>query len=403
MKISLASLLVATSALAQVVPWTAETSSVLSSRAGDPTFVVVPRPADAGVRLVVGTDTGQPGIFTWAPDGVLEQILTPFGLVNAADSRGPLVVVTSANNTLLLFEVSDAGLTQLEPANFNVPSPGQVAFAQNADGGFEVWVDTSSPTVEHFAMSPVVDGGVTFTALASLTVPERPSGLAVDDRTGRLYVAQPTMGVIAVERDGGAGFLISIDAGHLGPLVGGIDLFLSADGGALLFSASPTPEEVVVHSISGGQATFRTALQIGAPDGGGARAAFPHYLDVYERPLPGFPRGVLVVQDGTSGNYKIVSLADVNAVFPLPDPYIPGGATDAGVVPVPDAGPDAGTDAGVDAGVVDGGAGDAGSGGGRPPGPAPGVAPTPTCGCTGGPFAVLPALLLLWWIRRIRS
>lgn len=390
-------LLLASSAGAQVVPWTAETSVVPSTLAGDPTFVVAPG-ADGGViSLLVGTDTAQLGAFSWTPDGVVREVL-PVGLVNAADSRGRLVVVTAANNALLLFSLADdAGLTPLEPSFFNVPTPGQVALSQNADGGFEVWVDTSSQVVEHYALSPVVDGGVSFTALASITVPERPSGLAVDDRTGRLYVAQPTLGVLAVERSGAASFLISIDAGQLGPLVGGLDLFLSADGGALLFSASPTPEVVVVHSISGSRATFLTALEIGAPDGGGARARLPRFVDVYALPVPGFPRGVLVVQDGASGNYKLVSLADLNAVFPLPEPF--------GAGPGP---ADAGRDAGVgDAGTAsDGGSGGgAGGGGGSglPPGPAPGVEPPPGCGCTGGPFAVLPALLLLWWIRRLRS
>lgn len=396
MKTLLASLLVASSALAQVVPWTAETSSIPSTQAGDPTFVATP----AGVQLVVGTDTAQTGIFAWTPDGVLAQVL-PFGIVTAADSRGALVAVSSANNGLLFFHASDAGLTQLQPA-LNVATPGQVALARHADGGYELWFDTSSQTVEHYAVSPAPDGGVSFVALASITVPEVPSGLAVDDRSGQLYVGQPTLGVMAVQRNGTSSFLLSIDAGQLGTLVGGLDLFLSADGGALLFSTSPNSDEVMVHALAGAQATFRTALEIGVPDGGSARVRGPKFVDVFEQPVAGFPRGVLVLHDGVMGNYKIVSLASVHAVFPLPDPFLPpapagdaGLPSDAGVA-------DAGVDGGVDGGVVDGGTG-GGGGSGRPPGPAPGVEPPPSCGCTGGPFTVLPALLLLWWIRRLRS
>jgi myo-inositol-hexaphosphate 3-phosphohydrolase len=278
-----------------------------------------------------------------------------------------------------------------------------VALARNADGGFEVWADTSSPTIEHFTLSAVVDGGVTFTALTPITVPEPPAGLAVDDRTGRLYVSLQTMGVFTVDRSGNSSFLISIDAGHLGSVIGGIDLFLVADGGTLVFTASPSEVALEVHSVSGSLATFRTALQIGMTDGG-PQLGQPHHLDVYERPVPGFPKGVLIVQDELTANYKLVSLAAVDAVFPLPDPWIPGGAPatlDSGV----DAGADGGSDGGSpgDGGIVDGGAPGADGGGGRPPGPAPGVEPAPTCGCTGGPFAALPALLLLWWIRRLRS
>ena len=111
--------------------------------------------------------------------------------------------------------------------------------------------------------------------------------------------------------------------------------------------------------------------------------------------MPGFPRGVLIVQDELTANYKLVSLAAVDAVFPLPPPYIPGAAPP----PLVDAGSaDAGT---ADGGFTDAGVSDGGGVTGFNPRPAPSaVDPTPSCGCTGGAFTVLPALLLLWWIRR---
>lgn len=398
MKTFLLSLLVATSAFAQLVPWTLETSPIASTQAGDPAFLFVPAPLPNGVQLIVGPDSLQLGIYLWVP-GQFPQVL-PVGMVNSADARGAVLVVSSVStNTLLVFQVADGGLDSIDNGNLNVPTPGQVALAQNGDGGFEVWVDTSSPTIQHFTMSAVVDGGVTFRALSSITVPETPTGLAVDDRRGRLYVAQPSLGVLAVERSGLSDFVISIDGGHLGAVVGGLDLFLSADGGALLFSTAPTEDELKVHALIGSMATYRTALQIGDTDGG-ARSRVPRFVDVFEQPVPGFPRGVLVVQDGVTANYKLVSLADVNAVFPLPPPYLPG------AVVVSDAGTDGGADAGavdggVDAGVSDGGTG--GGGGGLSPGPPHSADPMPTCGCTGGPFTILPALLLLWWIRRLRS
>lgn len=400
------SVLVASSAFAQLVPWVVETSAIPSSGTGDPSFVYVPRPPTTGVRLIVGTDPFLAGVFLWEP-GQPPTIL-PVGLVKAADARGPMLVVTSSTgNTVLVFHVSSTGtVTQLDTGGFTVPTPGFVALAQGTDGGFELWVDTSSQTVEHFAMSRVVDGGVTFRSLSTFTVPETPTGLAVDDRRRRLYVAQPSLGVLTVEPNGNQDFLISIDAGQLGVAVGGLDLFLAADGGALVFSAAPTEERVMVHAHAGTQAAFLAALQFGDTDGGAARLTLPLTLDVFEQPLPGFPKGLLVIEDNASHNYKVVSLEDVDAVFPLPAPFgAPPADADAGV---PDAGmTDAGaTDGGAPAdGGTGGGGGSSGSGGGsgRPSGPGPGVEPTPACGCTGGPFAMLPALLLLWWIRRLRS
>ncbi|MDP1822439.1 MAG: phytase [Archangium sp.] len=408
------SIFVASSAFAQLVPWAVETSAIPSTGTGDPTFVFVPGPPGNGVRLIVGTDPNLTGLFLWEP-GQLPDVL-PVGLVRSADARGPLLAVTSSTeNTVLMFHVSDAGIvTQLDTGNFAVPSPGQVAFAENADGGFELWVDTSSPSVEHFAISPVAGGSVTFASLGTISVPETPSGLAVDDRLGRLYVALPTLGVLTVEPDGAQSFLISIDAGTLGGTMGGIDLYLSADGGALLFSTAPNEEEIKVHEHAGTTATFRTTLEIGDTDGGPGRSRFPRFLDVFAQAMPGFPRGVLVVEDGLMHNYKLVSLADVDAVFPLPPAYAftptapsDAGVTDGGAV---DAG--APSDGGTGGGGGDGGAGGgagggggaAGGGSGSPSRPSPNsVDPLPTCGCTGGSFAMLPALLLLWWIRRLRS
>lgn len=395
MKRLIASLLVAASpALAQVVPWFSETSPVLSTRAGDPALVV-----DTGLApLVVGTDTQANGVYAFEVDGGLVQFISS-GLVRAADARGALVVVTSANDQLLFFRSTGGQLELLEPLGFSVPSPAHVALGRKADGGFELWVDTSSLELRHFSVSPVVDGGVTVAALPSLQVAQVASGLALDDRTGQLYVGQPTLGVLRVEPNGATGFLLSIDAGTLGEVVGGLDLFLAADGGALLFSGDPAASVVAVHAVSGTQATLGARLQLGAPDGGQERVQLPRYVDVAERPFAGFPRGALVVQDGVMGNYKVVDLERVHAVYPLPAAHgAPGATPDAGV-------PDAGT--GADAGVPDAGSGAGGGGGstGIGPGRVPPSADFPKtgCGCSAAPLPLLPALLLLWWIRRLRS
>lgn len=384
-RLLLACLLAAGAAFAQQVPWATETSSIPSFRAGDPSFLFAPG-LDAG--LVVGTDTAQQGVFLWPLGGQPTVLLV--GQVNSADSRGDLLVVSSAQrNSLLVYRVIDGGLETLDTGNFNVPTPGQVALAQKGDGGFEVWVDTSSPTVQHFDLNPDNNGAVIFTARPTITVAQTPSGLAVDDRSARLYVAQPTQGVIAVEQNGTASFLLSIDAGQLGSAVGGIDLFLAADGGALLLTAAPNEGEVKVHSHGGGQATFLTSLRFGDVDGGSAVLTQPRFLDVFEQPVPGFPRGLVIVHDELTANYKVISIATIDQSYPFPPAELSGPGVDAGLM-------DAGTS---DAGVTDGG----GGGGltGDPGGPPPSAQPRqPPCGCSGNPFALFPALLLLLWCAR---
>lgn len=382
-----------------VVPWRFETTNITSTRAGDPAFFLG---GAAPLELVVGTDTAQVGVYAWAPEGQLRQLL-PIGQSTSADSRGALLVVAQPGGNLAFFTAGeDGGLTALSPATFSVSSPTHVALRELDDAGFEVWVDTSSPTLKHFTLSLDGDGGVAIaSAGADVMVAERPSGLAIDDRSGRLYVAQPTLGIVTVEPDLSVDFLISIDAGELGDGLGGIDLFLARDGGTYLFTAIPDQELIAVHLV-GAPSTLEGQFFVGAPDGGTMRAALPTFLDVMERPFSGFDAGfdggALIVQDGVTGSYKVVSLMDVEAVVPLPDPWIRAGTAGG-------AGGGAGGGSGGGAGGGAAGGGSAGGGTGSNPQPAPSVERmNGSCGCAGGPPLVfLPALLLLWWIRRSRS
>lgn len=389
-RLLLASVLVAATSFAQRVPWASQTPSIPSNLPGDPAVLLTPK------LTVVGTDTVQPQVYFW-PVGQAASSF-PAGPASSADARRTLLAVgVPASNTVLLFAVTSAGLTPLDTGTFTVPSPRHVALRQSA-AGFELFVSTSNQTIEHHRLA-IADGGVTFTRQPSITVSEIASGLAADDRTGQLYVAQPSRGVVLVQTDNSTSFLMSIDAGHLGTAVGGLGLYPALDGGTLVFTTAPNESLLQVHS---GQGAYLGTLSVGDVDGGPATLGKPDFLEVFAEPAPGFPRGAVVVEDAISANYKIISLADIDAVFPLPPSFAPP-APDAG--PVADAG--AGADAGTDAGTgvrTDAGPGGAGGGSGLNPGPPPSAEPnTPSCGCTGGPFVILPGLLLLWWIRRLRQ
>lgn len=413
-------LFVTCSAFAQTIPWAFETTPIPSTQAGDPAFLFQPTPAP-GTSFIIGTDKVNPGLYAWPPaPGAFPNVI-PLGIYSAADARGPvLVAVSSFTSTVSVFVLVNGNFVELDTAGFNVSTPRHVALRQTPAGQFEMFVDTSSNVVERYQLVFLANGRVGFNTLPSISVVEPPSGLAVDDRTGQLYIGQPSRGVMVAAPPMIARWLISIDAGQLGSAVGGVDLYQAADGGAFLLTTAPNEGVVKVHSRDGG---FLASLQF-TGDGGGMLGR-PEELDVFEPPSPGFPRGVLVLQDALTANYKVVSLAAINDVFPLPEPFVPNPsnvdagnrpAVDAG--PLPDAGPPdggsgtdggagadggtgGGTDGGVDAGMQ---MGTGGGIGGTPVGPAPGVQPMePSCGCTGGPFALLPALLSLWFVRRRRT
>jgi hypothetical protein len=393
---------VSSSALAQVVvPWASETASIPSNVAGDPTTVSRTVVLDDGGLAtqtgVVGTDTVQNGAYVFNLDGTVAELIA-LGPVSAVDARDDLLFVTNPNLGLQAFVLGDAGFRQLNPVSFNVPGPGPIAVRAVDDATTELWVDTRSTTLRRFTVRR--DGGaLTYTAEPNLTLPQASSGLAVDPRTGQLYVAEPSLGILQVDPDGQRRFVVSIDAGQLGAVVGGVDLLPLLDGGAWLFSAVASQDLVAVHEVDAPNgSTLVGTFEVGAGDGGAGRARLPAHLDLFTQPVPGFPRGLLTVHDGVVANYKIVNLVDVDAVFPFPPtwPADAGAALDGGTV-------DAGTDGGTDGGTVTRDGGTIGGGGGG--GPRPGFGPDREpkgCGCSSPSILILP-LMLLWWIRRFRS
>lgn len=419
---------VACSAFAQTIPWAFETTPIPSNLAGDPAFIFQPSPAPQGTSFIIGTDKTNPGLYAWQPvPGAFPGVL-PVNVFSSADARGALLVAVSQfTSTVAVFVLVDGNLVQLDTAGFNVNTPRHVALRQTPAGRFEIVVDTSSTVVERYQLVFLANGRVGFNTLPSITVVEPPSGLAVDDRSGQIYIGQPTRGLMTAVPPMPPRFLISIDAGQLGTAVGGVELYQAADGGAFVLTTAPNEGVVNVHSKDGG---FLAALQFTSEDGGQTLGQ-PEELEVFEPGIPGFPRGVLVLQDALTATYKVVSLDVINDVFPLPEPFVPspvmidagirpdggfvfdagvtdgGGALDAGASDggSSDGGADAGptSDGGAGGGAGGGTGGGAGGGSGSPSRPGPGGTRNPSCGCTGSPFALLPALLSLWFVRRRRS
>lgn len=378
-------------AFAQFVPWRARTPSIPAARAGDPAIVT-----GGGVAMLVGTDPSQVGLYLYALDGTAAgSVLT--GAARSVDALGDVVVSTAyVLQELKVYRAVGSTLQGALDVPHNVPTPTAVALGPGADGGLVAWVDDSQPALRQIALTPTDDGGFSAAVVGSVVLPEGSGGVAVDPTTGDVYVSQPNRGVLAIER-GVPRFVVSIDAGQLGPVVGGVEVYPLATGGSLLFTTSPATNEVVVHRLTpAGFATWLGAFRVAATIDGGVVVQLPAHLDVYPGALPGYPQGALVLHDGVLSNYALARLDDVAAAF---TPPLPLGAAGGG------AGGGGGTGGGAGGGGGGGSSGlpvpDGGTGGTKPP---PSSEPTPTgCGCTAVPVVALPTLLLLWWIRRPRS
>lgn len=369
------------------VHWSAETSAIPANMARDPAILAS---ADGGF-LVLGTDSLQVGAYAYRSSGQLQQVL-PLGPVIAADHRRGLTLIIGASGAVFaVVALEDGGLAQVTPSA-SVLSAGNVVIDDSPDGGLGAWFEANGQ-LKHYQVG--LAGGFSLTADGTIALPQVGSGLTVDHRTGRLFVGQPTLGVWTIDDAGIPEWAASIDAGRLGAVVGGLELLELADGGAWLFEAAASDDAISLFSFQSVNhlLAFEGSVVVTAPDGGSARAASPGSLALFQWGVEQFPRGVMVVQDSFNANYKIVSLADVDQVIPLP----PGPPrSDAGMVMT-----DGGTTV-PDAGTRDGGGSIPGGGGGTGGHMTnPDFPQTNPCGCTTlEGLVALPALLLLWWIRR---
>lgn len=374
-------------ALAQIVPWQARTPSIPAARAADPAIV-----AGSGAPFLVGTDPSQVGLYLYDLDGTARATVFT-GAARSVDALGDVVVSTAyVLQELKVYRAVGSSLSSALDGAVYVPTPTAVALGPGVDGGLTAWVDDSTPALRQLALQPE-DGGFAVTQVGSVALTEPAGGVAVDQATGTVYVTQPSRGVLAIE-SGVPRYVVSIDAGQLGPTIGGVEVLPEATGDALVFTTSPATNQVHVHRVSSaGVGTWLGAFSVASTRDGGVFVQLPQHLDVYPGALPGFPSGALVLHDGVLSSYALVRLDEVAQAFtpPLPLGAVGGGAGGGG---------------GGGTGTGGGGAaiGIGGTDGGGNPKPPPSSEPTPSgCGCTAPPVVALPALLLLWWIRRPRS
>ena len=400
-------------AAAAQVPFVAETTPIPTATAGD--VAIVWEKGRATPPLVVGCDPLQNGLYVYATDGGLVQVV-PYGAMGGVDSRtglsfgnapSTLVAASASISQSLVFGApADGGLADVTAMPFGVPTAAAVTM-HASDGGVEVIADDSAGTLRRVSVEDDGTGLVQGVQTGTISLPGVPSALVVDDRSGTLYAAIPAQGVFRVDlAQGTVDPLVTLDAGFFGALIGGVTFYPLYDGGGLLLTTVPPTDEIVVHELNGStQATYVTRFRV---ESGTRVVRAPQHVDVVANRLPGFDAGLFVIQDTATANYKLVpwELLATSTAVPLPI-EVP---EDIGL-PRPDAGVDGGTDAGeiIDAGTGDGGTSDGGTGGGSGGSTGPPARPLePTgCGCTAvDPGLLFPGLLglvILDAIRRRRT
>jgi 3-phytase len=313
--------------IAASVPASFETAPMSGSgdRADDP--AVWYNSADPSRSLILATNKDE-GVYVYGLDGAERQRLT-VGLSNNVDVRANLAVASNDGvNALSWFRidpaslevthVGDAKLERIEPYGVCLGRVGGMlqAAVTFKDGSIDIW--------------QVYDGGsgaVTLGAVRTMKLASQLEGCVFDDEAKRLFVGEEGHGVWAIDLESTAAPVLVDSIAQKRGLVAdveGMSLWVGEGGAGYLVVSAQSKDRYVIYDRKPPHAVVG-AISVGpSRDGKVDGASHTDGLDVMSSPLPGFPKGVLVVQDDANPtreadqNFKIVDWREVEAALVAP-------------------------------------------------------------------------------------
>jgi 3-phytase len=278
-------------------------------------------PDDPGASLIVGTDK-QSGLLVYGLDGSERQYL-PVGHTNNVDLRTApwgdsdrTVVVASGRrpSELLILTLDHAsGQLQLQKRHkVRLREPYGICLYQDGNQQPYVFLNSTEGTLIQYAVDPEYD----ITELRYTKIASQPEGCVADDDAGMLYIGEERRGIWRMSADPDdpmdPEMFDAIGAGHLMPDIEGLALYNGSR--KLLIASSQGNSSFAVYDLATSEhvLTFRIVGQGRIDD-----VSDTDGVAVTSVSLPGYPQGILVVQDGyntrpsANQNFKFVSWSDV--------------------------------------------------------------------------------------------
>lgn len=303
----------------------AETAPVVSAldSADDPAIWI--DPGNPAGSLVIGTDK-RSGLYVYELDGSVRQYL-PLGNTNNVDLRiAPwgnaehTVVAASGRfpSELLLLSLDHGtrGMRLQKRHPVPIGEPYGICMYRDANLDPQVFLNGTDGTFIQYSVSP--DYGID--EVRRFKLGSQVEGCVVDDERAILYIAEEGRGIWRMPADESAGddrvLIDSVGNGHLVADVEGLAIYDAPR--KLLIASSQGDNSYAIYDIETSEHLLSfhvigNARIDGATDTDG--------IDVTSASLPGFPHGMLVVQDGSNTgpdenqNFKIVSWSDIRALL----------------------------------------------------------------------------------------
>ena len=296
----------------------------VGDKADDPVLWV--DQADPARSVILGTNKDE-GLHVYDLKGAEVQML-PVGRLNNVDKRFGVAVASNdeANalswfmrndETGMLRHVGDTPTEKLEPYGVCAGSiDTYIAAATYKDGLVQFWQAEINDA-----------GGVDAKLLTSIQLPGQLEGCVFDDANKRFFVGEEEAGIWAVDMTADVADPVMLDtiaAGNgLVADVEGLSIWAGEDGAGYLIASAQAADRFVVYELKPPHAVRGVIRVTGSADGSIDEVSHTDGLDVNSTPLPGFPHGVMIVQDdgnprsGVDQNFKVVDWREVETALGL--------------------------------------------------------------------------------------
>jgi len=311
----------------QTVPATAETDPMtgMGDRADDPAIWVTD--SEDQVSLILGTNKDE-GLHVYDLSGRELQFLD-VGMVNNVDLRSRFAVASNdQHEALSWFNITrraNAPVIHLGDTPVGKAEPYGACLGQDAEGLIAA-VTYKDGTVQLWRAEMGKDMPIRAALARTVQLPSQLEGCVFDETQDTLFIGEEAFGIWSLAyRDAEADAQIVdriADGNGLVEDTEGLSIWWAPDGGYLVASAQEANRYVVYDRLS--PHAPRGIFTVG-PSSDGAIDGVTHTdgLDVVSAPLPGYPNGLLVVQDDgnpdpeVDQNFKLVDWSLVKAALGL--------------------------------------------------------------------------------------
>ena len=291
-------------------------------RADDPALWV--HPSDPSKSLILGTNKDE-GLHVYDLSGKETQFIDS-GQLNNVDVRGNIAVASNDEfNVISVFAIDPDVVTVTRIADIPTGKEEPYGICMGMIGDERLIVPTyKDGSIQLWALS---DDALSASLKGSVQVGAgQLEGCVVDDAAETIFIGEEEHGIWKLNpADGSEPVIVDTIAAGNGLVadVEGLSLWLGEGGQGYLVASAQAADRFVVYDRAAPHAPRGVFTVTGSADGSIDAVSHTDGLDVSSATLPGFPRGVLIVQDDASPvpevdqNFKVVDWQAVEAALGL--------------------------------------------------------------------------------------